>query len=146
VFTLAQAAISWQAKRQPTVALSSVEAEYMASTQASKDALWWIQFLSGLGLNVPKPINIMSDSQGSIALSKNPESHSRTKHIDIQHHFVREQVQRKIVQFNYIPTEEMPADLLTKPMARDRHQALILRFGMTARPSGSVEGSSIAAC
>jgi hypothetical protein len=138
VFILAQGAISWQAKKQPTVALSSVEAEYMASTQATKEAIWWEQLLSGLQLQVPKPIEIRSDSQGSIALSKNPASHSRTKHIDIQHHFVREQVERDMVRFTYIPTEDMPADLLTKPMTRDRHQALLGRLGMASRSSGSV--------
>jgi hypothetical protein len=138
VFTLAHGAISWQAKTQQTVALSSVEAEYMASTQATKEAIWWDRLLSGLHLQVPKPMDIRSDSRGSIALSKNPASHSRTKHISIQHHFVREQVESNMVQLSWIPTEDMPADLLTKPLARDRHQALILRLGMASRPSGSV--------
>ena len=138
VFTLAHGAISWQAKTQQTVALSSVEAEYMASTQATKEAIWWDRLLSGLHLQVPKPMDIRSDSQGSIALSKNPASHSRTKHISIQHHFVREQVESNMVQLSWIPTEDMPADLLTKSLARDRHQALILRLGMASRPSGSV--------
>src|ERR1700722_7864498 len=100
VFTLAHGAISWQAKTQQTVALSSVEAEYMASTQATKEAIWWDRLLSGLHLQVPKPMDIRSDSRGSIALSKNPASHSRTKHISIQHHFVREQVESNMVQLS----------------------------------------------
>ena len=110
----------------------------MASTQATKEAIWWNQLLSGLKFKVPKPIDIRSDSQGAIALSKNPMLHSRTKHIDIQHHFVREQVELDTVQFSYIASKDMPADILTKPMARDRHFELLTHLGMASRPSGSV--------
>ena len=138
LFKLCEGAISWQAKKQPTVALSSVEAEYMAATQVTKEAIWWNNLLSGLALKVPKPILIHSDSQGAIALTKNPGSHSRTKHIAIQHHFVREQVEIDQVVFKWIPTEDMPADLLTKPLSPERHRHLLPMLGM-ARSSGSVE-------
>ncbi|HVX00094.1 MAG TPA: Ty1/Copia family ribonuclease HI, partial [Candidatus Babeliaceae bacterium] len=92
VFMLAGGAISWKTKKQPTVALYSVEAEYMAATQATKEAIWFRQFFFELGMVHiwDESSVIFSDSQGSIALVKNPEYHQRTKHIDIQHHFVRE--------------------------------------------------------
>lgn len=67
----------------------SVEAEYMATTQACKEAMWWRYFLTELGLPPKGPTVIYSDSQGSMALAKNPEHHERTKHIDIQYHFIR---------------------------------------------------------
>lgn len=143
VFTLAGGAISWQSKKQPTVALSSVEAEYMASTQATKEALWWRAFLKELGLNnINHSTRIHSDSQGSMALAKNPEYHSRTKHIDIQHHFVREHVAKRNVHFEFIGTELMVADVLTKPLSRDKHVKFIQSMGLSSL-SGSVAGLCI---
>ncbi len=144
VFLIHGGAVSWQAKKQPTVALSSVEAEYMSATQATKEALWWKTFLSQLGIHTKKNngsgnnhiddnvgcIHIYSDSQGSIALTKNPEYHSRTKHIDIQHHFVRDQVSIGNVSFTYVPTQDMLADVLTKSLSRDQHNKLIQMFGV----------------
>jgi hypothetical protein len=130
VFMLGGGAVSWQAKKQHTVALSSVEAEYMASTQATKEALWWRTFLSELGMPAGTTTVIHSDSQGSIALSKNPEHHARSKHIDIRHHFVREQIMAGTISLQYVPTEDMTADVLTKPLGRDRHSKLIRSMGV----------------
>jgi transposase InsO family protein len=130
VFMLGGGAVSWQSKKQHTVALSSVEAEYMASTQATKEALWWRTFLIELGM--PKTITtvIHSDSQGSIALSKNPEHHARSKHIDIRHHFVREQVAAGTVALQYVPTHDMIADVLTKSLSKLQHTRLVHTMGV----------------
>jgi hypothetical protein len=121
VFFMAGGPVSWQSKKQPTVALSSVEAEYMSATQATKEALWWKSFLKEFGAKINYPIQMYSDSQGAILLAKNPEYHSRTKHIDIQHHFVREHVLKRNVKFDFISTKSMPADILTKALSRDLH-------------------------
>ncbi len=106
----------------------------MSSTQATKEALWWKKFFSGIGYlqasDLTQPIQLYSDSQGSIALAKNPESHGRSKHIDIQHHFVRQQVASKNEIFQYISTEDMPADMLTKAMPKERHANLMLMIGL----------------
>jgi Reverse transcriptase (RNA-dependent DNA polymerase)/Integrase core domain len=131
VFTMAVGAISWQSKRQATTALSSVEAEYMATTQATKEAIWWRMFLTQLGFGMTEPTTIYSDSQGSIALTKNPGHHSRTKHIDIQYHFIREHVADGSIEPIYMNTQDLIADVLTKPLARDRHHKLIKGLGMT---------------
>jgi Reverse transcriptase (RNA-dependent DNA polymerase) len=130
VFMLGGGAVSWQSKKQPTVALSSVEAEYMAATQATREAMWWRKLLHELGIQSYPTTTIYSDSQGSIALSKNPEHHGRSKHIDIRHHFVREQVVAGVVALQYVPTEEMMADVMTKPLSRDKHVKLIHRMGV----------------
>ena len=87
---------------------------------------------------VNNAINIYSDSQGGIALTKNPEYHSRTKHIDIQHHFVRDQVMLGNVKFHYVNTQDMVADVLTKALARDQHHKLIRLFGMIDGDSKNV--------
>jgi hypothetical protein len=130
VFLLHDAAVSWQSIKQPTVALSSVEAEYMAATQATREAVWWRAFLAELGIPQATATTIFSDSQGAIALGKNPEHHKRTKHIDIQHHYVREQVAAGNVALSFIGTENMLADVLTKPLAAERHATLAAGIGV----------------
>jgi transposase InsO family protein len=131
-FMLGGGAVSWQSKKQPTVALSSVEAEYMAACQAAREALWWQKLLHELGVARHPTTVIHSDSQGSIALSKNPEHHARSKHIDIRHHFIREQVAANHISLQYMPTEDMLADVMTKPLSRDQHNTLIKRLGINS--------------
>jgi hypothetical protein len=89
-------------------------------------------------VDVSTPSTILSDSQGSIALGKNPEYHSRTKHIDIQHHYVREQVLSGVVTFSFVSTSVMAADVLTKPLTKDKHRELIKLMGIKSISSGSV--------
>jgi hypothetical protein len=117
LFFYGGAPISWQSKRQQTVALSTCEAEYMAAAQATKEAIW----LQGLLHDVDPEwqqvaVTIFCDNQGAIALAENPSHHSRSKHIDIQYHFIREAVQNTKIRLEYLPTEQMPADGLTKPL------------------------------
>ncbi len=82
-------AISWSSKRQPTIALSTMEAEYMVNTQATKEAIWITKLMMDLGyMEEKKMMVIRCDNQGAISLTKNPTHHSRTKHINVQHHFV----------------------------------------------------------
>ncbi|WAO96990.1 Retrovirus-related Pol polyprotein from transposon TNT 1-94 [Fusarium falciforme] len=129
VFNLGTGAISWSSKRQRTVALSSCEAEYMGQTGAAKEAVWLRSLLQELlkeYREVPelKTTVIFGDNQGAIAMSKNPQFHARTKHIDIQHHYCREKVNDGTVDFQYIPTGKQVADGLTKALPKDR----FLRF------------------
>src|SRR4030095_1925087 len=130
IFILAGGAVSWQSKKQPTVALSSTEAETMALLQAIKESLWIQRFLSELGRKAENQDLIKEDNQGTIALAHNPEHHARTKHIDIQYHFVRECVENKRIRLEYCPTSDMVADELTKALARDRHHDLIKKMGL----------------
>jgi hypothetical protein len=131
VFKIAGGAVSWSSKRQPTVALSTTEAEYMSATQATKEARWLRQLLQDLGQRQESATPIRCDSQGAIALIGNPVHHARTKHIDIQHHFVREQLAAGIVKFDYCPTEEMIADVLTKSVPRNVHYHMLPGFGLS---------------
>ena len=115
VFLLSGGAISWSSRLQPTVAASTTEAEYMAAAYAIKEALWLRTLLSELSLDV-STITIKADSQSAIKLLKNPVFSMRSKHIDVIYHFARERVARKDVCFKYVPTNEMVADALTKPL------------------------------
>ena len=131
---LAGGAITWRAKKQSTVATSSTEAEYMALLEAVKESVWIQQLLKELGRTAINTNTIYDDNQGAIALAHNPEHHARTKHIDIQYHFVRECVENEKVSLEYCPTADMVADALTKPLARDRHQMLMKRMGLETWP------------
>ena len=106
------------------MALSSTEAEYMAATQATKEAIWLCQLLSELGHPQRGVTVIFKDNSGCIELAKNPIHHVRTKHIDIQHHFVREKVLSGKVELVHCSTNEQLADIMTKPLVRDKFRPL----------------------
>jgi hypothetical protein len=118
VFQVHGSTVSWSSKRQATVALSSTEAEYMAATQATKEAIWLRALLKDLTVQVDGPTTVYEDNQGAIALSLNPVHHSRTKHIDVQWHFVRQQTEAGIVSLVYVSTADMIADIMTKALPR----------------------------
>ena len=132
VFHINGAAVSWASKKQPSVALSSTEAEYMALTQGVKESLWLQQLLHDLGaLKHQREIQqIECDNQGAIALTKNPEYHARTKHVDIQFHFSRQHVETNSVELSYYPTYEMTADIFTKPLPRPQFYKHTLGLGL----------------
>jgi KUP system potassium uptake protein len=122
-------AISWSSKRQPTIALSMTKAKYMISTQATKEAIWMTKLMKKLGyMKEKKAMVIQCDNQGAISLTKNPMQHVQTKHIDVQHHFVRERVENGEVTFKYCSTEDMVANVLTKALPKERHNKLITMF------------------
>jgi hypothetical protein len=106
--------ISWKSKLQPTVALSSCEAEYVALTLAVKDVLFLQQLFLELGIEIETPTLIFGDNLASIALAKNPVNHERTKHIDIKHHFLRDYITKNMITLAYVPTANNYADILTK--------------------------------
>ncbi|OBS17106.1 hypothetical protein FPOA_12383 [Fusarium poae] len=121
IFNFGSGAISWSSKRQPTVALSSCEAEYMVQTQATKEAIWLRRLFEEL--MAPSNVKlgatiIFGDNQGAIAMAKNPTQHAKSKHIGIQHHFVREQVALGEIELQYISTKKQVADGLTKPLPK----------------------------
>ena len=105
----------------------------MAVTSAAKEALWWRAQLSGLGFDITQPTTLHSDSKGCISLSKNPEHHANTKHIDLRYHFIRDHVvNKRSIHLQYINTTAMTADVFTKALSRDRHQAALELLGMQA--------------
>ena len=108
--------IDWSSKLQPTVSLSTTEAEYRVLTDASKDVVHLRRLLHELGVDTTAPTRILSDNESCIKLVQNPVSHARTKHIDIQHHFIREQVKAGTTTVGYVPACLQQADFLTKPL------------------------------
>ena len=125
VFTMAGGAVSWSMKRQATVALSTMEAKYMALTCTSQQVLWMYSFMSTVGLAQKLPAILHGDNAASIALTVNTKGHVHAKHIDIQHHYIRERVAEGEIGLVQIPSEENLAGIFTKPLPRITHQKLI---------------------
>ena len=130
IFTLAGAPITWSSKQQKTVALSSTEAEYMSAADSVKDAKWVRQLLQDLGYECHTPLPIMVDNQGAIHLSKNPGHHHRTKHIDIKYHFIRQEVENGAIELKYLPTQEQPADMMTKTLVGPKLESCCHRLNL----------------
>jgi Reverse transcriptase (RNA-dependent DNA polymerase)/gag-polypeptide of LTR copia-type len=123
VFHIGSGTISWSAKRQLAVALSSCEAEYMGQTQAIKEAIWLKNFLAQVHSSRygdPVATIIFCDNQGAMALARNPQFHGRSKHMGIQLNWQREQVEKGEVELQYTPTERQIADGMTKALCRDK--------------------------
>ena len=127
---LTGSACIWTSTKQRTVSTSTTEAEYVAQCQASKQLVWASRWLQQLGFREGGPIELRCDNQGAIALVKNPENHSRTKHIDVQYHYIREVVEDGLVQISYVPTSEMAADILTKPLTKVAFERCRTLLGM----------------
>lgn len=129
-FILAGAPISWEARKQQSIALSSTEAEYMAISDATKEAMYLRDVLGNVGMEC-NSVTLFNDNQGAIKLAGSRNYHSRTKHIDVRHHFVRDMCEQGVIDLKYLCTERMPADVLTKGLSGKKHQECMLNLGMT---------------
>ena len=127
---MGQGAVTWSSKKQYIIALSSTEAEYIAQTHAAKEALYLRSFIGEIREKFSTPLTINCDNQGAIALSKDNKFHARTKHIDIRYHFIREAVEDAKINVKYVPTEENPADIFTKPLAKVKFQRFVRLLGL----------------
>ena len=117
LFMLAGAPISWQSRQQVSVALSTMESEYMAACAATQEAIWLRSLLKDLDLlDQDKPMILREDNQACIAFSMNPGDYKKSKHIDVRYHFVRERVASNEILLEYIDTKDQLADILTKAL------------------------------
>ncbi|GJS39299.1 retrovirus-related pol polyprotein from transposon TNT 1-94 [Tanacetum coccineum] len=120
---------SWFSKKQTALAISTTEAEYVSAGKACQQALWMKQALIDYDVRLDD-VPIMCDNKGAIDLSKNPVQHSRTKHIEIRHHFLRDNVQKGHISIEKVPSVDNIADILTKPLKRESFNYLRLGLGM----------------
>ena len=116
LFKFNGATISWTCKKQDCVALSSTEAEYIALAEATQEGAWIRQLLNDFGQTQRGATKIFEDNQGCLKLIANKRFSNRTKHISTKFHYVRDLKDKRIVFFEYCPTEFMLADMLTKPL------------------------------
>jgi hypothetical protein len=134
IFSIGSTVVSWYSRKQTSVALSSVEVEYMAASQAACEAIWMRKILVGLFGSHLDPTVIYCDNQSCIKLSINLVFHDRSKHIDIRYHHLRDCVQRKIMLLQYIPIEDQDADILTKALTKSKFEYHRDRIGMKDNP------------
>jgi len=118
VFLANGGAITWGSKKQTAIALSSTEAEYVALSEASREAMWLRYLYGELGFIQQEPILLLGDNDGSIAMAKNPQFHKRTKHVDIRWHWVRELVNNGLINVADCRDPQQTADILTKQVPR----------------------------
>ena len=130
VFMMSDGAITWSSKRQNSVALSTVEAEYKALSQETQEAVWLRRLTEELGNTDQSATTIYEDNQGAICAAQNPVFHRRTKHIHIRYHYVREAVIENTIGLVYCPTSEMTADILTKAIPKDQFIFLREKMGI----------------
>jgi transposase InsO family protein len=131
VFFLGSTPVTWNSRKQPTVALSSTESEYMALTEGAKEAVWLRRLLCELNIqDMHTPTIIFGDNQGSLNLARNPVYHGRTKHIEVRHHFVREKILSGEICLDYVPTTRQIADILTKATGRTVFETLRAQLGL----------------
>ncbi|MCO5549193.1 hypothetical protein L7F22_002659 [Adiantum nelumboides] len=120
MFTLGSVAITWSSKKQPTVALSSTEAEYRGAAVAACEVAWLRKLLMDLRLQVDRDVVIYCDNLSSIQLARNPVFHARIKHIEVHYHFVQDQVLAGNIDLVYVSTEEQVADIFTKVLGAEK--------------------------
>jgi hypothetical protein len=132
VFTLAGGPVSWSSQRQKTVATSTMDAEYIAGAEAAKEAVWIRNFINDLripGVHIDT-VPLYIDNNSALRLTRNPEFHSRSKHIDVKHHFIREKVDERVINTQRVETKDNLADVFTKALPRPTHEDLVDRLNI----------------
>ena len=125
VFIMSGGAVAWSSKRQATVALSTVEAEYVALSRCAQQFIWIQSWLDEVDIKHSPPGVIKGDNRGAIALTKNTKDHGKVKHIDIRHHYIRELLESGALIIEQIPSSDNLADIFTKSLTRDLHHRFL---------------------
>jgi len=145
MFSFGSATVTWSSKKQPTVALSSTEAEYRGAAMAACEVVWLRKLLGDLGLHVDRHVVIYCDNLSSIQLGRNLVFHAQTKHIEVHYHFIREKVLACEIDLTYVNTKDQVADIFTKVLGAKKHRRFCNMLGVMELElslRGSVEMSS----
>lgn len=132
--------ISWKTKKQSIVARSTAEAEYRAMALTCCEVTWLSSLLKDLGLLDLPPTLIKSDNQAALSIAANPVAHERTKHIEIDCHYIRDKITAGEIITAHVPSHSQLADVLTKPLTIKQHNYLLRKIGVTAEASTHLEG------
>jgi hypothetical protein len=116
---LERSLVSWSSKKQNSVALSTAEAEYISASSCCAKLLWMKATLSDFGIKF-KQVTLLCDNERAVKLTNNPVQHSRTKHIDVRHHFIRDHQQKGNIGIESVGTDDQLADIFTKPLDEKR--------------------------
>ena len=140
VFKLGSGTISWCSKRQPTVSLSTTEAEYRAAAMVAQESTWLIQLMNNLHQPVDYVIPLYCDNQSAIRLVENLVFHARMKHVEVHYHFLREKVQLEEIEMRQIKTNDQVADLFTKSLSMSKFEMFHHQHGLVQRMEVDIEG------
>ena len=132
-FYLGNNLVSWMSKKQNSVSLSTAKAEYIAMASCSAQLLWMKKLLHDYGIT-QDTMCVFCDNTSAINLSKNPVQHSKSKHIEIRYHFIRDLVEEKTVYLEFINTDNQKADIFTKPLDGPRFESLCKTIGVSIIP------------
>lgn len=130
VFKYGSSAISWCSKLQPTVSLSTTEAEYRAAAMAAQECVWLTRLFEDLNQRIKYQVQMLCDNMSAIKLAENPVFHARTKHIEIHYHFIREKVLKGEIKMEWIDTVEQVADAFTKSVSGPKLLKLCSDLGL----------------
>jgi hypothetical protein len=122
--------VSWRSKKQNVVARSTAEAEYRAMAQGVSEGLWLRRLLLELGLLENKPIMLYCDNKAAINIANNPVQHDRTKHVEIDRHFIKDKLDESIICMPFVRTKEQIADIFTKGLSVTDFSNVIGKMGM----------------
>lgn len=134
IFTHNGGPVAWCSRRKTCTTLSTTEAEYVAASETSKEAIWLRHLLQNIDLAKQNTVKIHCDNQRAIQLVRNPVFHGRTTHIDIRYHFIRDQLESNKIDIIYIETKMQIADILTKPLATPLFERLRDQLGVIPAP------------
>ena len=138
-FHLGLGAVSWSSKKQYIIALLSTESKYIALAHSVKEGVWLRYLISEILDTKPTTMGVNCDNQGAIALTKDNKFHQRSKHIDIRYHYICEAVEDEQIKVSYIPTDQNPANIFTKPLPKTKFRQFVGMLGLRAvedYPSG----------
>jgi hypothetical protein len=125
VFLMARGAVTWSSKHQTTIALSTVEAKYVAMSQCAQQIVWMHSWLGEVGVEYSLPSMIKGDNSGAITLMKNTKDHGKVKHIDICHHYICELLHSGAITMEQVTSANNLADLFTKALSHNHHHRIL---------------------
>ena len=130
VFIILGGAVTWKSKKQGVVALSSIEAEYVALSEATCEAIWLRSLYKELGLAQKYPTQIWGDNEGAIVMAKDPKFHQRSKHIDIKWHAIRDMIREKSIMTESCQDYQQTTDIMTKALPCAKHKQHVHEMGV----------------
>ena len=122
--------VTWRSKKQKVVALSSAEAEFRGIKSGLTEILWLRKLMTELDLRPALPCRLFCDNKAAISISENPVQHDRTKHVEVDRHFIKENIEAKVVEMPYVKSEDQLADILTKAVNSKSFQEVLCKLSI----------------